>query len=159
MYVGLTFSVDFDEMVAMRMAGATRYKLGTSEGAEEWKKLMPSGGHLVHIAAPDSESPKAETHTSTLFHQLKCLDIIREQYISRPAEVPPSGLTRHCMNYLRQIFLCRPALWLESTKNVRGVASRDYDAVCRDWTKVYEEAERNHEAYVKWKNQTASVVG
>lgn len=141
----------------MRMTGSTRYKLGTSEGAEEWAKLMPSGGHLVHIAAPNPQSPTTETYTSTLFHQLKCLDIIREQYISRPVQVPPPGLTRHCMSYLRQTFLCRPTLWLESTKNARGVASRDYDAVCRDWTKVYEEAERNYDAYVRWENRTASV--
>ncbi|KAJ6478587.1 hypothetical protein C8R47DRAFT_1219528 [Mycena vitilis] len=145
----LSFRVSFGDEVALRVITAKRYGLD-EHGDKEWSKILPSGGHLVHITEDVSGVPEA--HTVTLFHQLKCLDIIRTQYKSPPSE-PISPHTRHCMNYLRQTLLCQPNLRLESVEDEFGLSDRNfYDTVCRDWTAVYREAERNQAVFKNWKD-------
>lgn len=136
----------------MRVIDAVRYDIGTEDAAEEWASLLPRGGYLVHIGDPSSSASgiPPKNFTVTLFHQLKCLDIIRQEYVTVPPPQPPTPLTRHCMNYLRQTVLCRPNLRLESAINDRGIAERNYETVCHDWTKVYEEADRNQRAFFGW---------
>ncbi|KAF9066943.1 hypothetical protein BDP27DRAFT_1329719 [Rhodocollybia butyracea] len=136
----------------MRIISGSHYDLASNQANEEWSALIPPAGHTVHVA---SSAQKNETHTVTLLHQLKCLDIIRLEYItpittSSTERGSVSGLTRHCMNYLRQTILCRPNLRLESTRE-EAISIRNYDTVCRDWTKIYREVERNqadHMSYV-----------
>ncbi|KAJ6547830.1 hypothetical protein DFH09DRAFT_1039874 [Mycena vulgaris] len=136
----------------MRITSSSHYQLDTEEGAEEYRKLLPSGGHVVHVW--EATTGVAKPYTVTLFHQMKCLDILREEYNDLVPGSIPSLLTHHCMNYLRQTILCRPNMRLESVKNRVGTATRDYEAVCMDWTRVYEEAERNHRVFLDW-NSTA----
>ncbi|KAF9464586.1 hypothetical protein BDZ94DRAFT_1256091 [Collybia nuda] len=134
----LSFVVPFNnEKVAMRVINGVRYGVGNDASAE-WDVILPAGGHCVHVGD--------ERYTVTLFHQLKCLQIIREQYMA-PATDPILPHTQHCMNYLRQTLLCRPNLRLESVEDDFGLAERNYDTICKDWTKVYEEADRNQRAY------------
>ncbi|KAJ6464365.1 hypothetical protein C8R45DRAFT_910982 [Mycena sanguinolenta] len=148
--VSLSFHPYFQDQVALRIITAERYGLG-DDANEEWSKTLPESGHLVHLNA--DASGEAEAHTVTLFHQLKCLDIIRAQY-KLPATAPISPRTGHCLNYLRQTVLCRPNLRLESVDDEFGHSDRNYyDTVCNDWTAVYREAERNHVAYNEWKNE------
>ncbi|RDB25882.1 Oxidase ustYa [Hypsizygus marmoreus] len=140
------FSVTPGDPVALRYSATTRYQLDNADSAAEFVSLLPNGQHTVYI--DDDEGP-AQPYTVTLFHQLKCLDIIRRDYISPPAH-PLSSTTRHCLNYLRQTILCRPNIGLESTKNSQGTAARSYESVCADWSEVYKEAERNHAVYHEW---------
>ncbi|KAJ6609698.1 hypothetical protein B0H10DRAFT_712305 [Mycena sp. CBHHK59/15] len=142
----LSFAVRFDEPVVMRITSSVRYQFNTGEGDQEYEKLLPSRGHVVHIS--EDVTGMVKPYTVTLFHQLKCLDIIRTEYNTILPGDAPRSMTRHCMNYLRQTILCRPNMRLESVKNTVGTATRDYEAVCNDWTRVYEEAERNHDSAV-----------
>ena len=141
----------------MRIAASTHYTIDTAEGAEEWARILPPSGHLVYLPSPSSLSSSftnvtLKPYTVTLFHQLKCLDIIRKQYLLPPPPIEPiSKETVHCMNYLRQSLLCQPSLTLEVSVDSETKASTSgYETVCRDWSAVYEEAERNHVAYVGW---------
>ncbi|KAJ7753629.1 hypothetical protein DFH07DRAFT_823893 [Mycena maculata] len=146
----LSFRVPFGDEVALRIITAERYGLDDDQD-DEWSKVLPAGGHLVHIATDEMAAP--EPYTLTLFHQLKCLDIIRAQYKS-PPNMPISSRTSHCMNYLRQTALCRPNLRLESVDDEFGRSDRNfYDTVCHDWTALYGEAERNQAAYEGWKKK------
>ncbi|KAF7426109.1 hypothetical protein PC9H_008475 [Pleurotus ostreatus] len=146
----LSFSVPFgEESVAMRVATGSRYGL-EPDANEEWDRILPKHGHLVHIASTPTATP--EPYTVTLLHQLKCLQIVREQYLSPPTN-PITSRTRHCMNYLRQTLYCRLNMGLESVEDAEGRAARDYDAVCRDWTKLYDEADRNQVAFSSWKER------
>ncbi|RDB30380.1 hypothetical protein Hypma_007153 [Hypsizygus marmoreus] len=125
----------------MFIGEGSHYDLDSDQGGLEYAKLLPSGGHTVHI----SESGEyINTYTVTLFHQLKCLGILREEH-NFPGSEP---LTHHCLTYLRQTILCRPNLRLESVRTPAGSASRGYDTVCpRDWTRVYAAAEENRAKY------------
>lgn len=133
----LSLQIDFGEPVWMRIDQTAHYRADTDEGGEEFAKLVPRGGHTVPIK--DEETGESRIYTVTLFHQLKCLGIIRDNY----AEMrPPSSVTRHCMNYLRQSILCHPNIKIEPVVNNLGSAVRGYETVCRDWTKVYEEVDK-----------------
>ena len=131
---------------------SARYELNTTVGAEEWAQLMPSGGHLIHLQDDDT----TQTYTSALFHQLRCLDILREDYVSRKE----SPLQKHCLNYIRQSVLCIADNHLEYSKaglcvflHLLGYFETDFpcravthyiETVCNDWTTVYAAAEKNY---------------
>ncbi|KAH9929360.1 uncharacterized protein B0H18DRAFT_873804, partial [Fomitopsis serialis] len=149
------FAPAFDDQVGMRVDYTSHYQYDTAEGAAEFAALLPHSGHLVYLDGPQASSSASvpQAYTVTLFHQLKCLDIVRAQYADpTDARLP---LTNHCLNYLRQTILCHPNTRVEPAINSEGTAVRGYDTVCRDWTKVYEEAEKNVEAHRAWRNATA----
>ena len=156
------FNPVFGEPIAMRVSDVSSYLLDSDIGAAEWAKLVPPRreGQLVYVKDDTSDPNNASDvrkYSVTLFHQLKCLDVIRRQYIlpllpstgvegeNRTPPVMP--ITRHCMNYLRQTIWCRPSLWLESVKNATETVSKSYDAVCRDWNEVYAAAAHNQASF------------
>ncbi|KAF5337462.1 hypothetical protein D9758_018008 [Tetrapyrgos nigripes] len=139
----LSFHPKFPFPIAMHYEATTvHYTMQGAEADEEFAKLLPPHGHTVHLI---SESGAIETFTVTLFHQLKCLDIIRREY----NELYPSNpdLTQHCLTYLQQTILCRPYLGLEVTKNRFATGRKSREIVCRDWEVVYAEATRNWGVY------------
>ena len=143
----------YGDPVAIRITDTVRFQLRTEEGMADFANSLPAGGHLVYGRPQDNMTADPEPYTVTLFHQLRCLDVIRQGYTKVPDEVSPR-LLHHCMNYLRQTILCRPSLILEPVTTSAGLISdAGYEAVCRDWEAVYQEAERNHAAYVEWKSR------
>ncbi|EGN92253.1 hypothetical protein SERLA73DRAFT_191368 [Serpula lacrymans var. lacrymans S7.3] len=119
---------------------------------KEYAHLMPLSGHTVYVSENPGEAP--DVYTVTLFHQLKCLEIIHREYLDPSLPLIPSALLSHCLNYLRQTILCRPNLRLESVTTRSAKSAQGYEAVCRDWTEVYEEAERNNRVYFNTGNST-----
>ncbi|TFK62942.1 hypothetical protein BDN72DRAFT_848196 [Pluteus cervinus] len=144
----------------MHVADSARYQID-EEGALGYAKLFPGGGHLTYLdsASTNIEGQPPYQYTNktilepfilTMFHQLKCLEIYHGEYRRRfdmKSKPPPSRLVTHCLNYLRQTILCRMDLTLESVRSKRAQSDREYERVCRDWTKVYEAAEKNYAAY------------
>ena len=143
----LTFHPHFKQPVAMWVQETSmHYRFDAEESAAEYAKLLPPGGHTILLRDDYSGlHGEPEVYTVALFHQLKCLDIIRGQ-ISDPSRTLHS-LVQHCMNYLRQTLLCYPNLRLEPAIDSAGSAVRGYHTSCRDWTTLYDEAEANHLAY------------
>lgn len=74
------------------------YQLNSEVGIAEWSMLMPSGGHLVRQWGKN----ETQAYTLAMLHQLRCLDILRDDYVSRT----PSRWRKHCLNYIRQTLLC-----------------------------------------------------
>lgn len=82
-----------------------------------------------------------------MFHQLKCLDIIRQELVApsqrdgHTTESPSHWeLTEHCMNYLRQISLCHGNTALESVRSDQSPKITDLHRTtyeCRDWSAMY----------------------
>jgi len=158
---GLFFSPPNVEPVALTVFNTVRYSLDTESGGEEFSQLLPTGGHVVYIADRrvgkdhDDEdfASGVKAYTVTLFHQLKCLDIIRQQLFNDAESNRSAVMSRHCINYLRQTILCSPNLRLESATSP-GTVTETYETVCRDWTTLYEEAERNYRTFLVWRNQS-----
>ncbi|KAH9929376.1 uncharacterized protein B0H18DRAFT_953560 [Fomitopsis serialis] len=109
---GLQFEILLSAPVAMSIGDTVRYQLNDPFAEEEYARLMPSGGHLVYVhdagrpRGDAVEEPGPRAYTVTLFHQLKCLDIIRRELTDDSLETPTIRAA-HCMNYLRQMIICR----------------------------------------------------
>ena len=64
----------------------------------------------------------------------------------------PTALGRHCLNYLRQMVLCRGDLQLESMQYTSHTNPIDLFGVYerRDWGAVYDAIRENQKAYERW---------
>lgn len=138
------------ETIHMAYEDTVHYSIETPVGELEWNATLPTGGAVIHLG------PQRRPYTVSLFHQLRCLNIIRTSILgihgnSSPQNARPGrDLVGHCMNYLRQMVLCRMDTRLESLRTMfgRGITVWDITHTCRDWTMVYEAAERNYREYM-----------
>jgi len=124
--------------VRIGFENSNRYQLDTEQGAREWAELVPGGDGMVYLG--EHKRPFG----ISVFHQLRCLDILRSETVT-PRENPPSELARHCLNYIKQMMLCRGDVHLESFNYASNIDPIDQtgDWECRDWDVVYQEAKRN----------------
>lgn len=139
----LSWNVPFPAPVIMDFQNTVNYQLNGSIADTQWAALMPSKAGIVHLG-PDNRPFMLST-----FHQLRCLDIIRRSYNqdSELGRANPTTLTRHCMNYIRQMVLCRGDTRLERVVDPDGphaVQIRD-PQTCRDWRSLYSQVEKNTE--------------
>ncbi|KAF8346124.1 hypothetical protein F5887DRAFT_962799 [Amanita rubescens] len=113
----------------------------TEHRPREWAQLVPGGDGVVYLG--EHKRP----FSVSLFHQLRCLDILRNETVT-PREGPPSEFARHCLNYMKQMVLCRGDVHLESFNYASHLDPIDQsgDWECRDWGLVYKEAKRNQAA-------------
>ena len=84
--------------VGMTIDTSIRYRPDTPEGLQAWSNMLPTGGHTIRLTTQTAN----ETVTLAMFHQLRCLDIIRNDYVAGTK----SPLQKHCLNYIRQSLLC-----------------------------------------------------
>ncbi len=122
--------------VAMRFEPSVHYQLNSSEADEEWAALFPNGG----IVRPGGNS--SQPYMVSVFHQLRCLDILRRTYANADE---PDALTAHCLHYLRQMVLCRRSLRMEAVvaiDNPHSVMLWNHMR-CLDWRQVYKAAQED----------------
>jgi Mycotoxin biosynthesis protein UstYa len=137
----LSWDVEFPAPILMEMQNTVNYQLNGSDADAQWKRLVPSGGGIVRLG-----SDAAPFMVST-FHQLRCLDIIRKAYVrdAQAGRPNPTPLTSHCLNYIRQMILCRGNSRLErivQPDTAHTVQLRD-PQTCQDWRSLYAQAEAN----------------
>lgn len=121
---------------AMYFEPTVHYELNSTMADKEWASLVPSNGGIVRIG------PDREPYHLSMFHQLRCLDIIRRSYNARegltPGRLNPAA--HHCLHYLRQMMLCRRDTRIEPVIDTGGPhAVQPWGLMtCRDWRGVYE---------------------
>ena len=146
--------------VALNVAESQHYKLDDPEGDEEWEQLIPAHGHTVTLPLTNMTTARnlalmsiyakestSKTYTIAMLHQLKCVAILRQSFISRRIRdqnltLREQQLTHHCANYLRQTFLCQSQSQLEP--HTRTVEQTGYDASCKDWSQLFDFVEDVH---------------
>jgi hypothetical protein len=127
--------------ILMSSEESIHYQLDTPQGDLEWRALVPANG-TIHLG------PEHDPFTISMFHQLRCLDVIRTDLLSTRglnSPLPPSELSHHCFNYLRQTALCRADTTLVQVLNPDNPHPFPDVAVCNDWEHVYTEVRRNQE--------------
>ncbi|KAI0043709.1 hypothetical protein FA95DRAFT_1609156 [Auriscalpium vulgare] len=135
------------DSVIMPSEETVHYEVYGSTSNAEWHSLFPDHGTL-HLG------PQRRPYSISMFHQLRCLGIYRHELVrthSPNATYIAKGeeLTRHCLNYLRQMALCR----LDTTLLPLVGHPKPHPApdmhVCKDWEKVYAEVEKNQREYAR----------
>jgi hypothetical protein len=140
------------QQVHMPQEDTVHYALDTPTGSAEWETMLPGAGDgLIYLG------PERHPFSISLFHQLRCLNILRKAIVSGLKHVDhdhrdvgvQSELVRHCMGYIRQMILCRSDLRLENVRipRARSVTNSDVTHTCKDWQAVYVAAERNNQEY------------
>jgi hypothetical protein len=125
----------------MNIEPTKHYQLSGQSADAEWAALAPDDG-ILHLG------PQRRPYSVSLFHQLRCLDVIRRDVVGSSEE---GELSRHCLNYMRQMVLCRADLAVDPVLG-RGLEARvraDTNQ-CVDWRRVYEELEKNQREYARW---------
>jgi len=129
----------------MQMENTVHYDLRTDLGILQWNNATLPGPNHDGILWLTMKGGERKPFTFSLFHQLRCLNIIRESLMARrhPPYTEPSRLAIHCMNYIRQMVLCRADLTLESARNPVGpnTVVSDVTHVCRDWSVVWDQVQ------------------
>ncbi|KAG2355115.1 hypothetical protein BDR07DRAFT_562263 [Suillus spraguei] len=128
--------------VLMTFQDSVHYQMGTEDGRAEWASLTPGNG-LVYLG----EQP-GHPFSISMFHQLRCLNILRENIVG---EDNNTALSRHCLNYLRQMVMCRGDAHLENILLASEKHSshqffvRPGSYVCNNWNFVLEEVRKNQD--------------
>ncbi|EIN04129.1 hypothetical protein PUNSTDRAFT_76701 [Punctularia strigosozonata HHB-11173 SS5] len=117
----------------MQIGDTFRYQCAGENSDEEWSKLVPDWGHSLRV---DFDGDYTGPYSVAMFHQLGCLDVIRQDYNTQDG---PSALSLHCLNYLRQSILCLADTRVEPVTSWKGpgIVNVFSDYVCRDWEAVY----------------------
>ncbi|KAF6752128.1 hypothetical protein DFP72DRAFT_464924 [Ephemerocybe angulata] len=118
----------------------------------DWTSLTPGNKGTDLVTTPDGGEKLV---TLSMFHQLGCLDVVREEltaisdeweeYEDRPKYCHQGsrwGVVQHCMNYLRQMSQCHSHTALESVRAATPPAIVDLTKSqyhCYDWGAVYKE--------------------
>lgn len=131
--------------VALEIDSWTRYTL---DSGAEWQPLFPEGG-VIHVG------PSRTPYTVSMMHQLRCLDVLREQF-TLPLRDRQAEPARHCLNYLRQTLACRGDLQIDPYQYAHKVNAVHPHAIrrCKDWRPVYEKVWENQKEYRAWMNET-----
>ncbi|KAF8514428.1 hypothetical protein BU17DRAFT_77045 [Hysterangium stoloniferum] len=115
--------------------------------SDEWESLFPPGGGGFVRLGPDHR-----LFGVSMFHQLHCLNKVRHAVLERPPSPWERWHTQHCLNYLRQMFLCAANVRLEpvTSSSAHGMVKVDglgLQHTCRDWSILRDIAEKNYESW------------
>ncbi|KAI0316435.1 hypothetical protein OF83DRAFT_246913 [Amylostereum chailletii] len=121
---------------------SVHFSIDDPNAPQEWLQMSPLGSGGVVLG------PNSRVFVVTAFHEAHCVRIFYDAYV-KPN--PNWAHLQHCVNYLRQLSLCRADQTVERgdftrrnfTEERRAMETR----VCRDWDAIYDNAEHN---WVRW---------
>ncbi|KAF9066948.1 hypothetical protein BDP27DRAFT_1267990 [Rhodocollybia butyracea] len=167
-YIGedypLFFPVDEVGPASMALYDSTHFSLlpNTSSVLDTEYKLADDEWE-ISVSKPDNVGrvrmgPENRVFVVAVSHQLHCLRRIQMALLDRDNPLGTSGHIKHCLNYLRQTFLCEA---IEGTEQ-GDFMSQDYDShekyrgpvddlACHDWERVYDAMEENYGQWLEWK--------
>lgn len=114
------------------------------DDSDEWASLIPGNG-LVYLG--EDKQP----YTVSMVHQLRCLDIIRQEVLDlerNPEGLTsrPSALSDHCVQYMRQMVMCRGDLDFDPVGGTPKPQVFPDSYQCSDWNSLYRAIEQNQAA-------------
>lgn len=118
--------------------------------SEDWNSMMPAGSEgFVRLG------PQKRLFGVSMYHQLHCLATLQRSTTSTRSLESFGQFERehlrHCLSYLRQMFLCAANVRLEPLEDDgSGVPKTDgmgLEHRCRDWTLLRREVEANVERW------------
>jgi hypothetical protein len=124
--------------VVIAIGDTLHYNPSVASSSREFKALIPPIG----LSIPSSNPDQPATSTMAMFHQLWCLEVVRDTFVSRNI----TKVARHCLGYLRQTVLCHSDTHVEalfySPERPDTLVNIAGDYRCKDWSVVYRAVER-----------------
>ncbi|EMD38089.1 hypothetical protein CERSUDRAFT_48368, partial [Gelatoporia subvermispora B] len=120
--------VEFDNVILVPEE-TVHYFVHSKEGAQEWGSIFPPGGGFVHLG------PDNTPFGFSMYHQHHCLMQLREAAVAGRA----TGHVYHCLNYIRQMKLCKADTTLEPAVPAPRNPWNEFIGVphaCKDWTEM-----------------------
>lgn len=155
-----TWDIGYLPPIRINIEPTKHYQLSGHNADAEWGVALAPHDGILHLG------PRRQPYSISLFHQLRCLDIIRRDIVNDDDDDDGSSLphedqdhldskfklSRHCLNYMRQMVLCRADLALDPVLGRALEARVRPDTnLCVDWRRVYEELEKNQREYAHWR--------
>ena len=155
-------------------ATLTNYETLLNESNAEWALLgtTPAGFGRTRLG------PENRLFVLTVYHHMHCIRKLEVALMNRGDVISTFHHALHCLNYLRQGFLCAANEGLEEGDWLEGWGSEDWELlgfeeqpefrggeegfrqgkirgemVCEDWEMAYGEFDRNHERWVNWRDE------
>lgn len=150
----LEYPIELIDPVAMTLHETIHFSLNSSDkiSIEEWKSLArwPEGFGRTRLG------PHQQIFVLVFYHQLHCLWKFQSAIVDPADPAASSHHVQHCLNYLRQTFLCGAADDVEEG----DFMLKDFETervgdtlVCQDWNRVFEDLDQNHERWLEWRKQ------
>lgn len=126
--------------VLMSLDDPKHFHMSSPSGQAEWSAIVPQSG-VVHLG------PRHEPYTISMMHQLRCLDVLRDAIATKNGTSQASNLAAHCLNYMKQMVLCRQGLYLEPLPSITIPSPVGLYGLyeCKNWGMVYREMGRNQQ--------------
>ncbi|TFY55968.1 hypothetical protein EVJ58_g7915 [Rhodofomes roseus] len=154
-YSGNDFPVDYPldlDTISMTLHESVHFTANLSDinSNSAWLNLvhLKSRGHA-------RLGPDHRVFTLTMFHQHHCL-VMLHLGMADNNPVASSHHIQHCLDYLRQTFLCAAADGLEYGDFMERNFSKERVGdmlVCQDWEKVYMELDENVAEWEAWSSR------
>ncbi|KAL0961083.1 hypothetical protein HGRIS_006066 [Hohenbuehelia grisea] len=133
-------------VVLMNVEETVHFNRSMPSGQKEWPYTRPPGSGNLRLG------PLKQVYAASVFHQLHCIEIFSNAITGNKKE--RRGHLQHCLNYLREMALCRPDLTLEQGDFTQRDFSRERAGathICRNWDDEYQSATSNWLEWVKSK--------
>ena len=134
------------EQVAIPFENSVHFAFNTVISDAEWDSLVPGRG-LIQLGEDN------QTFSISMFHQLRCISLLRSDITQRRSSnytTTINPLTGHCLNYLRQMALCRADIDLEPVLLMPHLETQPGKYRCTNWNSIYEAVLENQRAYPVW---------
>lgn len=137
-----------DGRVRLMVEETTRYNYSTPEATAEGRRGFPRGSGSFRLNGDN------RAVFLSMYHQLHCVETMGQELIKTNKSHWPH--LQHCLNFLREIALCRPDLTLEAgdfTQRNFRTERMGATHVCRDWTTLHDIADTNWLGWSDFMNQ------
>ncbi|KZT21625.1 hypothetical protein NEOLEDRAFT_1139244 [Neolentinus lepideus HHB14362 ss-1] len=122
-------------------SNTTHYGISSEEDEHDWASIFPDGNGFVRLG------PNKRLFALSVYHEMHCMQSIRRAILQ---EGYGSGHVQHCLNYLRQMILCRADVQLEPVMEDGSVAW-GRERTCRNREELYSWLSKNMAEYRLWR--------
>ena len=153
-----TLPINLD-IVEMEFYESERYVINDTFSHRLWDSTNSESGGFIRLG------PDMRVFSVAMFHQLHCISRLQQGLKHNDGSHGQYHHIQHCLNYLRQLFLCSADTTLEPGDVLYHAKGGDKDGTsftreCRDWSAVYDFSDRNLVEFRQFRagNLTRSVV-
>lgn len=138
------WTLDLGRPVRTSLENTMHFGVYGSAADADWASIIPDNGGVVYMGQ------EKRPFMPSMFHQLQCLNTIRLSYLQVNSTIGQGvdPTAQHCLNYLRQMCLCRADLNLEQViDDFFHLVHFRREQTCRNWEIPYAEHARNNAEY------------